>query len=294
MNLNNRSFTNNQTGEVVKIIDTYQNIAITDKKEKIDSNRLMDTKFYTEYIDPKSFFQSTETYNVFADKIRSVDLSKIPDDNSSSSFDAPSINMPSVDGFNPLTNESAVVAYDPEDEKAELMRKYGATMNTDAISKQNQAFSKILGEDEEVMRIDADTKPVVYPQSVVQQPNVQPYIEYQESKKIEDPIIMMFRNAKRIVEFSVDLKVDGKIPRLDFIEMMEDSYETSIIDFLAQEFTNDLLINPDKLKELIVKEIRNKVYPKTKKKEIITSKQEEGMDVIKTKAKRVVKNPKQL
>ena len=140
MSLLNKSFKNNQTGEVVRIIDSYQNIAVTEKKERIDANRLLDSKYFTEYIDPKSFFQDTSTYNLFAEKIKNVDLSKIPDDDSS--FNGNSINMPSINGFNPSTDESAVVMYDPEDEKAELMRKYGAT-DTSALTKQNQAFSKI-------------------------------------------------------------------------------------------------------------------------------------------------------
>ena len=68
MSLVNKSFKNNQTGEVVRIIDSYQNIAITENKERIDANRLMDNRYYTEYIDPKSFFQNPDTYNLFAEK----------------------------------------------------------------------------------------------------------------------------------------------------------------------------------------------------------------------------------
>lgn len=289
MNLSNKSFKDNQTGEIVRIIDSYQNIAITDKKERISADRLMDTRFYTEYIDPKSFFQSNETYNVFAEKIRSVDLSKIPDEPQSNKSDGSSINMPASDGFNPVTNESAVVMYDPEDEKAELARKYGASLDTGAVNKQNQAFAKLLGEDDggEVLRVDADTSQTIVQQPVVQKV-VQP-VQPQEVQRFDDPIIMMFRNAKRIVGFSVDLKVEGKIPRLDFIEMMEDSYETSIIEFLAQEFTNDLLSNPDKLKEMVIKEIKNKVYPKPKKTEVKingTQQIQEKVEVIKPKSTR--------
>ena len=54
----------------------------------------------------------------------------------------------------------------------------------------------------------------------------------------------MFKNVKRNTEFKINLKVDGKIPRLDFIEMMEDSYEISIIEYLADEFTDNILRNP--------------------------------------------------
>ena len=260
MSLLNKSFKNNQTGEVVRIIDSYQNIAVTEKKERIDANRLLDSKYFTEYIDPKSFFQDTSTYNLFAEKIKNVDLSKIPDDDSS--FNGNSINMPSINGFNPSTDESAVVMCDPEDEKAELMRKYGAT-DTSALTKQNQAFSKILGDDGgEVVQVNVDRTPPVNQQVQTSQPLPQP--EVNQRANFEDPIITMFKNAKKNVDFSIDLKVEGKIPRIDFIEMMEDSYEISIIEFLADEFTNDLLKNPSKLKMKIISELKKTVYPNQK------------------------------
>lgn len=260
MSLLNKSFKNNQTGEVVRIIDSYQNIAVTEKKERIDANRLLDSKYFTEYIDPKSFFQDTSTYNLFAEKIKNVDLSKIPEDDSS--FNGNSINMPSINGFNPSTDESAVVMYDPEDEKAELMRKYGAT-DTSALTKQNQAFSKILGDDGgEVVQVNVDRTPPVNQQVQTSQPLPQP--EVNQRVNFEDPIITMFKNAKKNVDFSIDLKVEGKIPRIDFIEMMEDSYEISIIEFLADEFTNDLLKNPSKLKMKIISELKKTVYPNQK------------------------------
>jgi hypothetical protein len=281
MSLVNKSFKDNQTGEIIRIIDSYQNIAITDSKEKIDANRLMDNRFYTEYIDPKSFFQNESTYNVFAEKIKNVDLSRIPVDNEMS---GDIINIPS-DRFSPATNESAVVMYDPEDEKAELMRKYGAT-DTGALNKQNQAFAKLLGEDDdgEVIKVDAD-RPQPQTQS---QPVVQPQTEVVQRVNFEDPIITMFKNAKRNVDFSVTLKVDGKIPRIDFIEMMEDSYEISIIEFLADEFTNELLSNPNKLKMKVIEEIKKKVYPQSKKDSVVINEVEsvkETTEVVQAKPK---------
>ena len=231
MSLVNKSFKNNQTGEVIRIIDSYQNIAITDKKERIDVGRLMDNRYYTEEIDPKSFFQNESTYNLFAEKIRNVDLSKVPVDRENS-IGGDSISLPSTDGFNPTTTESAVIMYDPEDEKAELMRKYGA-IDTSAQLKQQQAFSKLLGEDDggEVVQVNVDRQSAVSQPQPIQQ--AQPQQEVVQRVNFEDPIITMFKNAKRNVDFSVDLKVEGKIPRIDFIEMMEDSYEISIIEFLA-------------------------------------------------------------
>jgi hypothetical protein len=72
----------------------------------------------------------------------------------------------------------------------------------------------------------------------------------------------MFRNVKRTIDFKLDLKIENKIPRLDFIEMMEDSYTTSIIDFLSEEFAEELLKNPNGLKKMISDKIRELVYGK--------------------------------
>jgi hypothetical protein len=93
---------------------------------------------------------------------------------------------------------------------------------------------------------------------VSQAPIVQPIIES------EDPIHRMFKNIKRKNNFSFSLEIEDKIPRPDFIEMMEDSYEVSLIDYLAQEFTNKILADPNFIKEKIKDEITKLVYPDEK------------------------------
>jgi len=72
----------------------------------------------------------------------------------------------------------------------------------------------------------------------------------------------MFKNVKRKEDFSIDIKVEDKIPRLDFIEMMEDSYEISIIEFLADELTKKLFEDPNLIRQKIIDEIKERVYPK--------------------------------
>ena len=46
--------------------------------------------------------------------------------------------------------------------------------------------------------------------------------------------------------------------------MMEDSYELSIIEYLADEFTSNVLKNPNLIRNKIIKEIRTKVYGEEK------------------------------
>ena len=42
----NKTYKDNLTGEIIKVIDIYENIAITDSKSKIDARRLLDERFY--------------------------------------------------------------------------------------------------------------------------------------------------------------------------------------------------------------------------------------------------------
>lgn len=242
----NKTYKDNLTGEVIKIIDVYENIAIADNKSKIDSRRLLDERFYTEWIDPKTFFSNEATYSSFAEKISSIDLTNIPEDINED------VKITTSDPYSmPSMSESAVVQYDPEEERRELARKYGVQDdNIEAVQKQNEAFEKILNDENKESKQKTTQQPI---QRIYEESNVVQTIN------IEDPIITMFKNVKRKEDFSLDLKIESKIPRLDFIEMMEDSYEISIIEFLAEEMTNNLLSNPEFIKDKIVNEIKSKL-----------------------------------
>ena len=252
MNLANKSFRDNKTGEIVKVIDSFDNIVILESKEKVAVDRLLDPGFYTEQIDAKNFFDNQGAYNALAEKIKNIPTENIVDSPGES-------NVVMVDGIKlPSANESAVIMSDPEDEKAELARKYGVIDNTSSVQNQNQAFAKILGEGSE------DELPKVQPRKTEVVVNNVQHIEvnreYIQPQRIEDPIINMFKGVKRNVSFKMNIEISNKIPRLDFIEMMEDSYEISIIDYLAEEFTQNLLKDPSLIKEMIKDKITKVVY----------------------------------
>jgi hypothetical protein len=131
-----------------------------------------------------------------------------------------------------------------------------------------------FNQQEEVIRIDADRKEE--DEEVIQRVEVsrddigevivnnQPQeLVYKQVivPPVVDPIVQMFRNVKRNTKFSIQLTIEEKIPRVDFIEMMEDSYNQSIIDYLAKEFTDNLLKNPDVIRDMIKDKINSMVYP---------------------------------
>lgn len=248
MSLSNKTFKNNSTGEIVKVIDSFENIAVLENKGKADVAQLLNPDLYTEQIDVSNFFNNQGAYNNLAEKIKNIPVDKIRDDIS----DEVIINVDGNNSFStkPSMDESAIVMTTEEDERAELARKYGVTTPQNDVAKQNQAFAKLLGEEEEVQTIEVNRDQPVETQRPVQK----------QVQMVEDPIITMFKNVKRSKDFSISLEIKNKIPRPDFIEMMEDSYNTSIIDFLAAEFTDNILRNPQMIEDMIRQKIKEVVY----------------------------------
>jgi hypothetical protein len=271
MSLANKSFKNNLTGEVVTVIDSFENIAILENKQKVNVNTLMNTALYTEEIDPMSFFNNQGAYNILAEKIKNIPTDQIVDDDGQMNIAGVNrIDIPRGD------DDSIVTMSSEEDEKAALAAKYGIVAPpVESIQRQNEAFARILGEESEneLPRVPQYQQPVqeepVTRVEVNREEKVEfnrEYIQPVQKIEVEDPIIKMFKGVKRAVEFNINLDIKNKIPRLDFIEMMEDSYETSIIDFLAEEFTNELLKNPDTIKDMIKTKINILVYGEDKPK----------------------------
>jgi hypothetical protein len=263
--MNGKKFRDNRTGEVVKVIDSFENIAILENKQKIDVRRLTDTNYFTEEIDPASFFNNQGAYNNLAEKIKNIPTNDIVDDDLPANVSSGQAVNYADNSYNPPVDDgSAVIVSSLDDEREELARKYGVSLdNKQAVVKQNEAFAQILG-DENVNELSIVPQKSVYSDNNVQKVEVKRDDEGEVLQRPvarqEDPIHIMFRNAKKVVEFDLDLKLINKIPRLDFIEMMEDSYEKSIIDFLATEITNDLLKNPENLKFQISEKIKEMVY----------------------------------
>ena len=247
MSISNKTYKNNRTGETIKVIDAFEDIAILENKGKEKVSNLLNPDLYTEQIDISNFFNNQGAYNSLAEKIKTIPSDKIIDDESTGEV------MVNIDGssqFRPKTNESAIIQVTEEDERAELARKYGVTNSQNDVDRQNEAFNKLLNpESEEVQKVEVNRD------SPVTQPSYQ-----KTTQVVEDPIITMFKNVKRSKDFSISLEIKNKIPRPDFIEMMEDSYNTSIIDFLAAEFTDNLLRNPQVIEDMIRQKIKEVVY----------------------------------
>ena len=276
-----KKFTDLRNGRIVEVTDRFEDIAILDGNKKIRVGQLLDTNFFDEYIDPKNFFRNESLLNNFTQKIKQIPddvLKNIKEESLiTEDFNQDGISKPKKvrmkDPMQPIMDEPAVLPADPEMERLELMKKYGINNNpiVDA-QKQLDKFKSILEDpqkedEEEIQKFEVDredmvmTEEVKYQENIVEETKKTP--AESNSKKVEkndDPIIAMFKNVKRNREFSVSINYENKIPRADFIEMMEDSYNTSIIEFLADEFTNQILENPNLIRDKIIAEIKKIVY----------------------------------
>lgn len=271
MNLINKEFTEIGTGNTFKIIDVYQHIAITNERERVDVKRLMDTKYYIpsghpiqqvnekkfeivmeDDIDPNTFLNNDRTYNLFAEAIKSIPEDRLPKDDGEIQISGTQVPMPT---------DSAIIVDNNYDEKEELMRKYGINNQNVDLQSHNQKFEKFMSDEVVEISVDRDENreiPMPTPQQIERPRKV-------ENQVKEDPIITMFKNVKKSVDLKVSFEIENKIPRIDFIEMMEDSYETSIIEFFANEFTDQIIRNPEIIKKKIVDEIKRVVYGEEKK-----------------------------
>jgi hypothetical protein len=274
-----RKYTDLTTGRVVEVKDVFEDVTILDNNSKIKTSRLLDRNYFDEYVDPNTFFKNDGLLSTFAQKIKQIPDSVIQNINESSMSNTGrndgQVDLNNISGstsIRPVIDEPAVLLSDPELEKEELMRKYNIQNNPiNEAQRQLEKFQQLLGEEsnEPVQRVDVnrDVNVEDVQQTEVIVNNIQQTEVSREiiQPKVEDPIVTMFKNVKRNTEFKISLDIENKIPRYDFIEMMEDSYNTSIIDFLAQEFTNNLLENPDIIKNKIKEEIERLVYKKESK-----------------------------
>jgi hypothetical protein len=275
-NLKSKKFLDVSTNKPVVVKDQFENIAILDNNQRVDVKRLLDKSYYDDYIDPSSFFD-TSNLQIFAEKIKSIPneaLQNMKDDDS------------------PI-----ITSYDPEEEKRILEKKARemySQPNTSVMS-QIDKFKGMIDEDE-LPNIPTPTTNVVNTVSTNQNNVNQVQVNQPVQNNQSDPMINMFRNIKRNTDFKISIDIENKIPRPDFIEMMEDSYEVSIIDYLSDEFTKAILSDTSIIRDKIKEAIRDIVYNKkvSEKKEIPNvpeEKKEKLNEGVEKKTKRTSRKP---
>ena len=236
-----KQFQSLKTQEVVKIDQMFENIAILDNGDRVSVQRLLDKNYFEEFIDPKSFL-SQSAVDIIASKIKSIPdevLNRLPDEKETE------VRVSGMDGFGNVSNESAVILSDPEEEKRLLLQKYSSQQPRQQPLPSNRTLQDFLDE----------------PQDTIVPPRTPQPIQSEPPR--ESPQMLMFKGVKRTHPIVFNVKLDTHIPRLDFIDMMEDSYEYSIIDWLSEEITTQIFQDREKIKSDIKEQINDALKSRT-------------------------------
>lgn len=291
--------------------------------QKSQTNSLYATQpaanpFRTDVVDPNSFLNQRnvllEQMNKNISSIPNEFIDKLPIDQTGR------VTPYADNSFYPIDNTSAAYTVNPDVEAeiqaAELARKYQhlgdiSSANNQAIKqanafKSNEKIAKMLEEEgvdvqaippvpQEVQRpiqpirntIVQEQQPQYTEENRATSRQIEPVMgnNYNNPNAYMDPMIAVFKRSKMNTDFKFSIEIDKKIPKLAYIEMMEESCETSIIEYLAQEFTESILRNPEFIKNKIAEEIRNMIeQPRVKKtKKIVEKKIPEIKEEVKLK-----------
>ena len=239
------------TNSIVEIIGQIGEVITLSNGNSVRLPRLKDERMYEEYIDPATFFNKS---NYTIGNISNVN--NVPND--------------FIEETRYDNDIQSLYQEDPSEAKRLLLEKarnMGLNSNNE-MQKQLNSFSNIV-ELEPTMTPFRPQNQQIAPQQI--NPNIPENLQYPQhfstpqqqnssgEQKNEDPIFKMFQNAKRNTDFRFELSIEDKIPNTQFIALMEDSYNTSIIDFLADEFVNKILSNPELLKTKIKAKINSMV-----------------------------------
>jgi hypothetical protein len=264
-------FKNVLTNKENRVISQFEDICILEDKTKVRASDLLDVNKYIELpkINENVGFRGLEDEVIDPDKFLSLSsnyisqtIKSMPEDLVKRAVDDEDVNIitqtDELSIYNQINETDTTISVISEEEaKKELMNKYNVSNLTESIGKQKDIFDSLINDNEDI------TKTVVQDKNkrIIESPKV---VEIKE-----DPIVTIFKNIKRVNDFEITISIKNKLPRYDFIEMMEDSYNVSIIDYLSSEFTNELLRNPSIIENTIKEEIKKLVYkPNFKNKDV--------------------------
>ena len=286
MDLKGKRFVN-ANGKVSVVKDTFENITIFEDGTKVDTRILMNPEYFTvlpsgprnntnilkqpiaehvsvdrEKIDPNAFFN--QRYSIKQETAQEAQMAQR-----------------NVEAY--TVDNGVTTHFDVEAEKEEILRRNRHLIEQRDIQVAKQAnqfknsnggiVGKILEEDEgiKIENIMAKPTPELYQEQLARGTSavqINPVMNNNNitSNSFMDPMIALFKRTKMNTDFKVSFDINNKIPNINYIKMMEESCDISIVDYLANEFTDNLLKNPMLIKDKIAEELRKLIEPKSKPK----------------------------
>lgn len=233
-----KKFTSNQTGDLVTIIDIYDNIAILDNGDRVSTRRLLDTNFYDSVIDPSEFLSSG--LDIIQREISSIPQSQLENLPRERDID---FSLEDTSFRSNLMEDSAIVITDIETEKRELLNRAIKNSSQSNHTPPRTTLSELLDDypDQDEIQTQSSVK------SLSSHPPTPPAPSARD---------LMFSGVKKIHPIKLSIEVESLIPKPDFIKMMEESYEHSIIEYLSDEISQKIFEDPSIIKNAIKDQIR--------------------------------------
>ena len=291
-------------------------VSILETGSKVDVRVLSNTKYYTPYnviktneninmsrnnndvLNPDEFFKQTNFGNAFAPLFGGTNNNVAR-------------NTQAEYTENDDYEEGMLIQYDPQEEKNRIAEKYNIggynnpTNNRNPNIRNNNIYMPPNMEQEggdlfvkvcDDVSVVPDRIPIPaelqrynqqqqlnqqqqFNNSEMQLSNAPHLLQAMGIQPVVDPVVEMFKKVKKSIDFKFSFDIERKIPKLSFIEMMEESYEVSIIEYLAEDFVKTLLEDPTILKNRIADEIRRLIDNNVD----VDAKYEKSIDKIETK-----------
>jgi hypothetical protein len=249
------------------VIGTEGAFYILNDKSKVSAQRLLDTESFTEVLDVKNFFEASN--NVI---VNAVNNTKTPSHSEYNDnvvrVEAKRTDLGDDDKFYANSNESALISHeeiDPEEEKRLLMEKYKIKPHTthnviSQVEQQNELMKKLIDGDDIQPSMVKNEFMVDEFKQVGSKPSVQ------IPSPVIDPIIDLLNKTKRVNNLKLKIEIEELLPKNEFIQMLEESYDKSIIDYLTDEIYNKMIEDSNSIKEQIKNQITAAVNKKSTKK----------------------------
>lgn len=279
-NLIGQSFKNGK-GEVITVVDVDSDVAILNDTQRIAISRLTDGKNFRPLVErvientvnnfndsPMDIFDNTNRYGSLMNQLQtSVQNTGFIDD-SNAGVAKIRVVEPTVDLTPKNQQQTQNIFIDDEARIEETRRKMienQRLLNSKVIEQANKINkNNILDESELSVKLDDRDFGIreISPEGKVVEYHDIPTEREVSFKKKENPAYEMFRSVKRSVPFKMNIEISKLLPKKEFIQMWEESYEISMVEYLAEEFLRELMNNPESLKIQIINNINEQVFPK--------------------------------
>ncbi len=288
-NLIGKSFKNGR-GEIITVINVDSDVAILEDDQRIAVSKLLDNKHFrlvnhfneqpinesmTNEPTPDMFNNPTRYNNLMSQLKTSVEKSPFIGE-SGMNFDNGLTSLkvvePTVEGSNRSQKTDNIFIDDSqkiEQTKRAMIENQKQLKNI--VENQTKKISSLLDDESSVTSVpnyieDEDRGFAISTfdgndrklseANVVESPKM--------IQRKENPAYQMFKNVKRSVPFKMSIDISKLLPKKEFIQMWEESYEISMIEYLAEEFFKDLFDNPEIIKLQIIEKLNEEVFPKSK------------------------------